>query len=218
MDISLTFGVWVLLVVALGSIGGGLVLYRQSRRVGWRAVGMSAVALGVGVLLVSTLTFPLSQSGEGETPEPVVELGKVVSTQPTDAPTTSQEPSSPPQDLTHGSPPPPAASGSPLHGDPAPSLKFGDVKYVHSGYAELPSGEGTVFVIDETEISVDDLERVGTTNDGNTAGIQEGLVVYRLKDDGKNDVYTFRPGKGHVNPEDGKIFKGQDSWTRWTTQ
>ena len=105
-----------------------------------------------------------------------------------------------------------ASSGSPL-----PSLKFGDVNYVYSGSAELPSGEGADFVIDGTEISMDDLERVGTTNEGNTPGIQEGLVVYRLKDDGTNDVYTFNPGEDHLNPEDGQIFKGQDVWTRWTT-
>ena len=119
---------------------------------------------------------------------------------------------SPAANLTHGSPLPPAPSGSPL-----PSLKFGDVRYVYGGYGEQPSGEGTVFVIDGTEISTDDLVRVGTTNDGNTAGILEGLVVYRLKDDGTNDVYTFRPGEVHVNPEDGQIFEFPAVWTRWTT-
>ena len=113
--------------------------------------------------------------------------------------------------FTHGSPPPPASSS------PLPSLIFGDVNYAWSGAAELPSGERADFVIDGTEISMDDLERVGTTNEGNTAGIQEGLVVYRLKDDGTNDVYTFNPGEDHLNPEDGQIFKGQDVWTRWTT-
>ena len=108
---------------------------------------------------------------------------------------------------------PPASSGSPL-----PSLKFGDVNYVYSGSAELPLGEGADFVINGTEISIDDLERVGTTNEGNTPGIQEGLVVYHLKDDRTNDVYTFYPGEDHLNPEDGQIFKGQDVWTRWTTR
>jgi len=52
--------------------------------------------------------------------------------------------------------------------------------------------------------------------EGNTPGILEGLVVYRLKDDGTNDVYTFCPGEDHLIPEDGQIFKGQDVWTRWT--
>ena len=58
----------VLLVIALAAIGGGLVLYRGSRRVGWRAVGMSAFALGVGALLVFTLTLAVFQSSEGHDP------------------------------------------------------------------------------------------------------------------------------------------------------
>ena len=107
-------------------------------------------------------------------------------------------------------------AGTASGGSPQPSLKFDGVDYVHGGSAELPPGEGADFVINGTEISVDDLERVGTTNEGNTPGIQEGLVVYRLKDDGTNDVYTFTPGEDHLNPEDGQIFKGQDVWTRWT--
>ena len=118
--------------------------------------------------------------------------------------------------LTHGSPQPPVLSGSPLA--PVPSLTFDGVDYVYSGHAERrrPLGEGTVFVIDGIEINLDVLEMVGTTHEGNTAGIQEGLVVYRLKDDGTNDVYTFYRHEDHVNPEDGQIFKGRDSWTRWT--
>ena len=91
------------------------------------------------------------------------------------------------------------------------------MNYVYSGSAELPSREGADFVINGTEIRMDDLERVGTTNEGNTAVRQEELVVYRLKGDGTNDVYTFNPGEDHLNPEDGQIFKGQDVWTRWTT-
>ena len=91
------------------------------------------------------------------------------------------------------------------------------MNYVYSGSAELPPGEGADFVINGTEISMDELERVGTTNGGNTSGIQEGLVVYRLKGDGTNGVYTFNPGEDHLNPEDGQLFKSQDVWTRWTT-
>ena len=91
MELDVTIPGVVLLIVALASIAGGLVLYRGSRRVGWRAVGMSAVALGVGALLVVALTLPVST--EGEAPEPVI--GKVTSTQSTDAPTTSQEPTAP---------------------------------------------------------------------------------------------------------------------------
>ena len=56
----------ILFFMALAAIGGGLVLYRRSRRVGWRAVGMGAFALGVGALLVFTLTLCVFRSGEGE--------------------------------------------------------------------------------------------------------------------------------------------------------
>ena len=119
----------------------------------------------------------------------------------------------PAPNLTHGSPKPPVSSGSPL-----PGLKFDNVDYVHGGYAELPSGEGTVIVIDGTEINVDDLDLVGNTSEGNTPGIQDGLMVYRLKGAGTNEVYTFNPGEDHRNPEDGQIFKGQDAWTRWTAK
>ena len=92
MELNVTISALALLIVALASIGGGLVLYRGSRRVCWRAVGMSAVALGVGVLLVVALTLPVST--EGEAPEPVV-LMDLVPAQPTDAPTTLQEPNAP---------------------------------------------------------------------------------------------------------------------------
>ena len=58
---------------------------------------------------------------------------------------------------------------------------------------------------------------IGQTTEGNTAGIQDGLQVYRHKGrETKNEVYTFRQGKDHVNPEDGQIFKGRDAWTYWT--
>ncbi len=70
MELNVTISVLVLLPVALALIGGGLVLYRKSTRVGWRAVGMSSLALGVGALLVFALTLPISS--EGEAPEPVV--------------------------------------------------------------------------------------------------------------------------------------------------
>ena len=251
MELNVTISGLVLLVIAIASIAGGLVLYRGSRRVGWRAVGMSAVALGGGVLLVFALTLPVST--EGEAPEPVI--GEA----PIPAQSTQQEPSGsvstgmtvlrpnrvddpPAPNLTHGSPQPPAPSGAPLHGsppppvsggsplapvpsaaplhgDPGPSLKFGDVNYVYGGSAELPSGEGADFVIDGTEISMDDLERVGTTNEGNTAGIREGLVVYRLKDDGTNDVYTLTPGRSIQDEgEDGHTIRFitiEAEWMRW---
>ena len=116
-------------------------------------------------------------------------------------------------DLTHGSPQPSLSTGS-----PEPSLTFGGEDYVHIGAAELPSGEGTNFVIHGIAIILDELETVGTTDKGNTPGIRGGLVVYRLKTAGTNEVYTFSPGKDHVNPEDGLIFKGRDVWTRWTSR
>ena len=91
MELSITIPGVVFLVIALASITGGLVLYRQSRRVGWRAVGMSAAVLGAGVLVVFALTLPVSR--EGESSEPAI--GKVVSTEPTGALTTSRDPASP---------------------------------------------------------------------------------------------------------------------------
>ena len=114
-------------------------------------------------------------------------------------------------DLTHGSPQPSLPTGSPLQ-----RLTFDGVDYIYTGYAELPIGEGTVFVIDGIEINLDVLEMVGTTHEGNTSGIRDGIMVYRLKTAGTNDVYIFRRGKDHVNPEDGQIFKGRDAWIRWT--
>ena len=92
MEITVQIGVIVALVLALASIAGGGVLFLGSRRVGWRALGMSAVAGGVGVLVV--FASLLLVSSEGQAPEPVI-VGKVVSTQATDAPTTSQEPRPP---------------------------------------------------------------------------------------------------------------------------
>ncbi len=76
MEITVQVGVIAALVLALASIAGGVVLFRGSRRVGWRALGMSAIAGGVGVLVVFALLLPLSS--EGQASEPIV--GKVVST------------------------------------------------------------------------------------------------------------------------------------------
>ena len=88
MGITVQVGIISALVLALASIAGGLVLFRGSRRVGWRALGMSAVAGGVGVLAIFALL--LTVSSEGQAPEPII-AGQLVSTQPTEAPTTSQE-------------------------------------------------------------------------------------------------------------------------------
>ena len=113
---------------------------------------------------------------------------------------------------THGSPLAPVATGSPLA-----FLTFDGVDYVHSFSAELSLGEGADFVIDGIEINLDDLEMVGTTYEGKTSGISEGLEVYRSAVTGdENAVYTFTPGETHVNPEDGLVIEWQAVWTRWT--
>ena len=81
--------VWIpLLILGLASIGGGLVLYTQSRRVGWRAVGMTLVAGGVAAVLVVGLTVPVSTSGE--TPEPVI-VGNAIQGPSTQPQTTEQQ-------------------------------------------------------------------------------------------------------------------------------
>ena len=109
---------------------------------------------------------------------------------------------------------PPAPRGSPLA-----SLTFNDVDYVYGSSAELPSDEGTVFVIDGIEINLDDLKMIGTTYEGNAPGISEGLQVYRSKVTGDaNAVYTFEPAQSMVNPEDGQIFEFPAVWIRWTTR
>jgi hypothetical protein len=73
-------GIVFILALVLGPalIAGGFVLYRQAAGVGWRAVGMSAIAGGVGVLLLIALFFPASSSGEAVSVAggPVVETGR----------------------------------------------------------------------------------------------------------------------------------------------
>ena len=97
MELNVTVSILVLLPITLALVAGGLVLYRRSTRAGWRAVGMGSVALGVGVLLVFTLTLPVTTESElatdSEAPQPIV-AREVVSAPSTDAPATSQQPSS----------------------------------------------------------------------------------------------------------------------------
>ena len=311
MELNVTISVLVLLPVALALLGGGLVLYRRSTREGWQATGLGSVALGVGVLLVFTVTLPVFHSSEGESPEPavsaalmpvasngatgpdsdevptpappteihltqVIEMARsghlqsievsgdklevttlngvtfasrkvegtsigelldragvdhiasglqitvkgsaarergsspvgqtAVTATPTATPT-NDEVSTP---AAHGSPPPPPLSGSPL-----PTLVFGGVRYTHGGSYEAPVGEATTFVIDGIEVHVADLEVEGTTTEGNTHGITDGLQVYRSQTGDTRAVYTFMAGQDRVNPEDGQIFKGRDTWTLW---
>jgi hypothetical protein len=73
-------GIVFILALVLGPalIAGGFVLYRQAAGVGWRAVGMSAIAGGVGILLLIALFLPASSSGKAVsvTAGPVVETGR----------------------------------------------------------------------------------------------------------------------------------------------
>lgn len=185
-----------LVVVGAALVAGGVVLYRGSAKTGIRASGASAVAAGVVMLLLIPL-LTIADS-DGTAPEPVVTYGESGG-----APTVSGRGES---------------SQAPLpSSSPVPSLKFEGVDYVHSTYADSLSGQGTVFfVIEGTEITVDDLELVGTTNEGNAPGIRDGLKVYRLSDGGTDEVYTFIPGQDAVNPEDGRVLKGRDTLTRWS--
>ena len=167
----------------------------------------------VAIIAMVALLAIAAACGEDATPTPQPATAVPAPTVEPSAPAPTAVPSAPLPTpvLPPGSPPPPALSGS-----PGSSLTFDGVGYVHSGYAELPSGEGTVFVIDGSEIDLDDLEMVGTTYEGNTPGISEGLQVYRSTVTGDaNAVYTFTPGQSIVNPEDGQIFEFAAVWTRW---
>ena len=194
MDLNVTIPGMVLLVIALASIAGGLVLYRGSRRVGWRAVGMSAVALGIGVLLVFAITLPVST--EGEAPEPVVVMD-LVPAQLTEAATTLQEPNAPDADT-----PPVILGGTPLAG----------LTYEGAVYYQSPLGTD-----EAAEFNEDDLELVGSTSESNTLppGGGESLEIYRLKGGEKNHVYTLAlPGQS-FQPEDGTTITWEAEWVRW---
>lgn len=98
MDISVSIAggglvLIALLVFAAASIGGGLVAYLQSTRVGWRAFGMSAFAGGIGVLLLLMLALPVST--DGEPPEPGI--SQEIAVTPTVTP--SHTPGLPPETL-----------------------------------------------------------------------------------------------------------------------
>jgi hypothetical protein len=60
-------------------IGGGVVLYRQAAAVGWRAVGMSAIAAGVALLLMLALFLPATSTTSGASMS--MEAGPVVHTE-----------------------------------------------------------------------------------------------------------------------------------------
>ena len=68
MDISIDpSGIVFIAALVLGPalIAGGFVLYRQSAGVGWRAVGMSAIAGGGGLLLLLALFLPTTTTSSG---------------------------------------------------------------------------------------------------------------------------------------------------------
>ena len=186
--------VWILLLIfGVASIGGGIVLYRQTRQAGWRAVGMGFAAGGVASLLVVALTVPVSNSGEA--PEPTI-AGKMVSTQPTDAPKTSEQISPPTGDT------PSVISGS----SPRASLT-----YEGGVYYQNPQGTDEAAKFNE-----DDLQLVGSTSESNTLspGGGDSLTIYRLKDGEASQVYTLDAGRTFRN-EDGKTITIEAEWIRW---
>jgi len=77
-----------LLIAAAALIGGGIVAYRHSRGVGWRAGGMSAVAVGISMLLFLAAVFPIRSGGEAQ--EPIVSYQPAMSSEPGDAGSASQ--------------------------------------------------------------------------------------------------------------------------------
>ena len=67
----------ILLIAALvagpASIAGGIVLYRGSGRVGWRAVGVAAAGGGAGLLVLTAIVvpvWPVSSTGTSTTRAP----------------------------------------------------------------------------------------------------------------------------------------------------
>ena len=66
-----------LAILGAGLIAGGAVAYRGNARVGVRAFGAAAVAVGVVMWAVVLIATPVSQSGEGPSAPTVVELERV---------------------------------------------------------------------------------------------------------------------------------------------
>lgn len=68
MEVSIDLsGIVFIVALVLGPalIAGGFVLYRQAAGVGWRAVGMSAIAAGVALLLMLALFLPATSTTSG---------------------------------------------------------------------------------------------------------------------------------------------------------
>ena len=68
--------VMALAILGVGFIAGVVVSYRGSTRVGVRAFGAAAVAVGVVMWAVVLIVTPVSQSGEGPS-APTVEAARV---------------------------------------------------------------------------------------------------------------------------------------------
>ena len=72
---------WIIImglaIVGAGLIAGGVLSYRGSARVGVRAFGAAAVAVGVVMWAVVLFTTPVSQSGEGPSAPTVVKVERV---------------------------------------------------------------------------------------------------------------------------------------------
>ncbi len=65
--------IMALAILGAGLTAGGVVSYRGSERVGVKAFGAAAVAVGIAMWAVVLMTTPVSQSGEGA-PAPTVEV------------------------------------------------------------------------------------------------------------------------------------------------
>ncbi len=65
--------IMALAILGAGLNAGGVVSYRGSERVGVKAFGAAAVAVGIAMWAVVLMTTPVSQSGEGAS-APTVEV------------------------------------------------------------------------------------------------------------------------------------------------
>ena len=186
MELNVNISGVVLLVIALASVAGGLVLYLGSKQVGWRAVGMSAVALGAGMVVVFAITIPVST--EGEAPEPVISLIVV--------PDESKEGT-----LTQQGP-----NGIVAGGTPSASLTYEGTVYYQDSFGSDEAAE----------LNENHLELVGSTVESNTLDPNggESLRVYRLDVSEADHVYTFAPGRSFLN-EDGGTIVIEAEWIRW---
>jgi len=62
-----------MLVISAALLGGGFVIYRQSKIVGWRAVAMAAMASGIALIVFTTFAYPITRTGTTAEPQVVTE-------------------------------------------------------------------------------------------------------------------------------------------------